>query len=153
MVPGAVLLLTVEMIVGGSEGSTVSGVKIVRVVSLEAGVIERIGEPFPGIDSSRDIEISGEHVSANFYNVSVVLVLWLLFLLGGMIALFVLLPPENESFQHVVFEVASAQRNVGLSSGLTSPGRSRAVKLVLSGNMWVERLTILPVLVLLRGSV
>ena len=151
--PGAMLLLTLAMVVGGSEGSTASGVKIVRVVSLAEGIIERIGEPFPDVKSSRDIEISGEHVSANFYNASVILVLWLTFLFTGAFALFVTLPPESTSFQNVLFEVASAQGNVGLSSGITGPTLSASTKLILIGNMWVGRLTIIPVLILFRGSV
>lgn len=151
--PGAMLLLTLAMVVGGSEGSTASGVKIVRVVSLLKGVFERVSEPFPDIDSSREIEIGGEHASANFYNASVILVLWLTFLILSVFTLFVLLPPGGASFQNVVFEVASAQGNVGLSSGITTATLTPAVKLVLVVNMWVGRLTIIPILVLLRGSV
>lgn len=70
----AMLLLTLAMTVGGSEGSTVCGVKIVRVASFVQGIRERIRAPFPENDSSREIDISGEHVSSNFYNASIILV-------------------------------------------------------------------------------
>ena len=149
----AMLLLTLAMIVGGSEGSTASGVKIVRVVSLVQGIRERVREPFPGNDPSREIEISGEHVSSNFYNASIILSLWVAFLLAGVFALLITLPSESASLQAVLFEVASAQGNVGLSSGVTSADQSPIVKVVLMVNMWVGRLTIIPVLVLVRGVV
>lgn len=85
------------------------------------GIHERIREPFPDTDLSREIEIPGEHVSTDFYNASVILTLRLAFLVTGVFALFVALPSESTSVQNVVFEVASAQGNVGLSSGITTP--------------------------------
>lgn len=149
--PVTMLMLTGAMVVGGSEGSTASGVKIVRVVSLAKGIRERISEPFPDVDPSRDIEISGEHVSANFYNASIILTLWLGFLLAGVFALFIVLPPGQVSLQQALFEVAGAQGNVGLSTGITTASLSTSAKLVLMFHMWIGRLTIIPVLVLLRG--
>ena len=151
--PITILTLTVAMIVGGAERSTASGIKVVRVVSLSKGIQERIKEPFPGTDTSREIEIFDEHVSANYYNASIVLILWLTYLLAGVFALLVVLPPASASLQNVVFEVASAQGNVGLSSGITSPDLSTSAKLTLMLNMWVGRLTIIPVLILFHGLV
>ena len=148
----AMLTLTLAMVVGGAEGSTASGVKIVRIVSLAKGVRERVSEPFPDIDPSRDIEISGEHVSANFYNASIILALWLGFLLAGVFVLLLMFSPSQVSLQNAFFEVASAQGNVGLSTGLTTPSLPIGVKLLLMFHMWIGRLTIIPVLVLLRGS-
>ena len=150
--PVAILALTVAMVVGGSEGSTASGVKIVRVVSLAKGIRERVSEPFPDVDPSRDIEISGEHVSANFYNASIILALWLGFLLAGVFALLVALPPGRVSLQQALFEVASAQGNVGLSSGITTARLATSATLLLMFHLWIGRLTIIPVLVLLRGA-
>lgn len=149
----AMLLLTAAMIVGGSEGSTASGIKIVRVVNLAKGVLKWSREPFPDANTSQEIEISGRHVSSNYYNASVVVTLWLTFLLFGTFALLVTMPPESVSLQKVLFEVASAPGNVGLSSGVTSLGLSRAPKFVLMINMWIGRLTIIPILVLFRGTV
>ena len=149
--PVAILTLIVAMVIGGAEGSTASGVKIVRVVSLIKGIRERVSEPFPDIDQSWDIEISGEHVSANFYNASIILALWLGFLLAGVFTLLVALPPGQISLQQALFEVASAQGNVGLSSGITTASLATGAKLVLMFHMWIGRLTIIPVLVLLRG--
>lgn len=122
------------------------------MLSLAKGIRERVSEPFPDVAPLRDIEISGEHVSANFYNASIILTLWLGFLLAGVFALLVALPPSQISLQQALFKVASAQGNVGLSSGITTANLATSAKLVLMFHMWIGRLTIIPVLVLLRGA-
>jgi trk system potassium uptake protein TrkH len=65
----------------------------------------------------------------------------------------VLLLTVDPSFtlENAVFEVASAQGNVGLSSGITGPGMPWPAKVMFLFNMWIGRLEIIPVLVLLRG--
>jgi trk system potassium uptake protein TrkH len=52
-----------------------------------------------------------------------------------------------------MFEVASAQGNVGLSIGITNAGLSYIGKIMLILNMWIGRLEIIPVLMLLRALV
>jgi len=49
-----------------------------------------------------------------------------------------------------MFEVASAQGNVGLSTGITNAGLSWIGKVMLILNMWIGRLEIIPVLMLFR---
>ena len=51
-----------------------------------------------------------------------------------------------------LFEVASAQGNVGLSTGITSPTMPSIAEAFLIFNMWIGRIEIIPVLVLLRAS-
>jgi trk system potassium uptake protein TrkH len=54
----------------------------------------------------------------------------------------------------VLFTVASAQANVGLVSGIVTPSSpmlESGPKLMLTLNMWVGRLEIIPVLVLFRA--
>jgi trk system potassium uptake protein TrkH len=53
----------------------------------------------------------------------------------------------------VIFEVASAQSNVGLSTGITNAGLSCIGKVMLILNMWIGRLEIIPVLMLFRAFV
>jgi trk system potassium uptake protein TrkH len=55
------------------------------------------------------------------------------------------------TLENAIFEVASAQGNVGLDSGITGPGMPWPAKVVFLFNMWIGRLEIIPVLVLLRG--
>jgi trk system potassium uptake protein TrkH len=54
------------------------------------------------------------------------------------------------SFINSLFEVASAQGNVGLSVGIVSPNLHILGKVVLIIEMWVGRLEILPVIMFLQ---
>ncbi|MFC7009128.1 potassium transporter TrkG [Halalkalicoccus sp. GCM10025704] len=56
----------------------------------------------------------------------------------------------DQPLEVVLFEVASAQGNVGLSAGVTGPTMPDAAKAVLMANMWIGRLEIIPVIALLR---
>ena len=50
-----------------------------------------------------------------------------------------------------LFEVASAQGNVGLSMGIVSPAMPDLVEILMIFNMWIGRLEIIPAIVLLKG--
>jgi trk system potassium uptake protein TrkH len=52
-----------------------------------------------------------------------------------------------------IFEAASAQSTVGLSSGITDPGMPATIELVFIFQMWVGRLEIFPVIILLRALI
>nr|WP_279383425.1 potassium transporter TrkG [Methanobacterium formicicum] len=49
-----------------------------------------------------------------------------------------------------LFEVASAQGNVGLTMGIVSPTMPDLAELFLIFNMWIGRIEIIPALVLLK---
>jgi len=51
----------------------------------------------------------------------------------------------------VIFEVCSAQGNVGLTTGITHIDMSSIAKIMLIFNMWIGRLEIIPVIVLARS--
>jgi trk system potassium uptake protein len=61
--------------------------------------------------------------------------------------------PERFTLSEVILEVASAQSNVGLSTGITHPDMPWPGKLTLIACMWVGRLEIVPVMILVVGSV
>lgn len=153
----AVLLLTAAMGLGGAAGSTASGVKIIRAISVSRGLREIVRDPFPDeeLEESLDESVSGRYASANYWKASVVVLLWLVAYLLGVFALLATLPsgPDIVSVQNALFTVASAQGNVGLTSGIATPSTPlmpAPAKVVLTMNMWVGRLEIIPVLVLLR---
>jgi len=73
----------------------------------------------------------------------------LLFLFTGICVLSSVVGPQFQ-LGEVMFEVASAQGNVGLSTGITNAGLSCIGKVMLILNMWIGRLEIIPVLMLFR---
>lgn len=56
-------------------------------------------------------------------------------------------------FPQVIFEVASALSNVGLSSGLMTPNSPVLVKIVFIFDFWIGRLEIWPVLLLISITI
>ena len=51
-----------------------------------------------------------------------------------------------------LFEIASAQGNVGLSVGITQPKMPVLPKIFLIIGMWIGRIEIIPALVLIKGG-
>jgi trk system potassium uptake protein TrkH len=54
------------------------------------------------------------------------------------------------SLADAIFESASAQGTVGLSTGISDPGMSPVLETVYIIQMWAGRIEIIPILVLLR---
>jgi len=69
------------------------------------------------------------------------------------IGVFVILHTMHVSVEDAIFEVCSAQGNVGLSVGVTAIDMNSVAKFMLILNMWVGRLEIIPILVLLRAII
>lgn len=57
------------------------------------------------------------------------------------------------SMADAIFESASAQGTVGLSSGITDPSMHPILEMVYIIQMWAGRLEVIPVLVLLRVAI
>ena len=148
-------LLSIAMIIGGAAGSTAGGIKLFRLILLAKGVkwkMRRIflppkstfgyklGEKILGREEA--IEEMGEAAILSF--------LWLILLLFG---IFIVMLTTHANLANSVFEVCSAQGNVGLSVGITSLGMNPIAKFMLILNMWVGRLEIIPILVFIRAII
>ena len=83
---------------------------------------------------------------------TLITLLWIIFLFVGIIALLHVVPSMYH-LEDVIFEVCSAQGNVGLSTGITNANMSSIGKVVLIFNMWIGRLEIIPVLMLFRSVI
>lgn len=150
--PLAQLTVSAGMVVGAAAGSTAGGIKLIRLITLVKGAVYRIGGVFYPRQSVRHLRIDGRvlsdgEVSREFEEAAIIALLWLLFLGAGSVILLVSVPAPLEN---VLFEVASAQGNVGLSAGITGPDMPTVAKVTFLFNMWIGRLEIIPVLVLLR---
>ncbi|CCQ33271.1 TRK potassium uptake system protein [Halorhabdus tiamatea SARL4B] len=152
----AQLLVAFGMFVGGAAGSTVGGIKLIRGLTLIKGIRYKIGDVFYPDSAVRRLDIDGrrlteEEVNREFVEAAIIAVLWTTFLVVGTFLLLVVLPAEEFSLSNAFFEVASAQGNVGLSSGITGPESLPTLgKISFLGHMWIGRLEIIPVLVALR---
>ena len=153
---GATLLTCVGMLTGAAAGSTVSGLKLIRVITLVKGTIWQIQEVFRPDSAIRYLQIgerrlSEQQAQREYTEATVVFILWITFLAIGVAVLLRVLPP-GYPLEYVIFDVMSAQSNVGLDSGITGPDMPETAKGMLIINMWVGRLEIIPVAVLI-GSV
>jgi len=149
------LLLAAAMFIGGAAGSTAGGIKVMRMLILLKGVqwrFRKIVSPRRAIVPFRfgTTTIDESEVGQRLEDASLITFLWLILLGLGIVVLLHTVSREY-TLSDVVFEVASAQGNVGLSVGITQPTMSLASKLTLCFNMWIGRLEIIPVLMLGRA--
>lgn len=143
--PAAAHLVVIgAMIVGGAAGSTAGGIKLIRVRRslLESSARGSDIYQSSGVAS----EVAGEP-SIEFDSAAAIAVLWFVLLLVAAFVALLVLPPDAYDTSAVLFEVASAQGNVGLSAGIVDSTAPDELKLALVGSMWIGRLEIVPVVV------
>ncbi len=152
-------ILSILMVMGGGYGSTSSALKMIRVViiiyavawvvkkflySRKAVIPFKIGRQTYPVEEIR---------VATLYSILYIIVLCL-----GALAFMATQAPDgfyglngSETYTAAdsLFEVASAEGNVGLTTGITNSEMAGHLKVVLIIEMWVGRLEIFPVLTLL----
>jgi trk system potassium uptake protein TrkH len=153
---GGKLLLAGAMTLGGAAGSTVGGIKIIRAYTIGRGIAWQFGRVFLPANAVvtaniGDRTLDRESMEREFSEAAIVSLLWLGLLVAASL-LMVNLAPAEFSYADALFEVASAQGNVGLSTGIVGPTMDPRLEGMLVLNMWVGRLEIIPVLVLLRSA-
>lgn len=151
------LVLAIAMVIGGAAGSTVGGIKLIRLILLYKGVVwkfKKVSLPPTTVTLFKlgSKSLSSEEANEEVAEAALVSFLWVVFLLAGVFVLLQIVPAEY-TLGDVIFEVASAQGNVGLSTGITGPWMGTIGKVTLMFNMWIGRLEIIPVLMLLRLAV
>ncbi|WP_297979969.1 TrkH family potassium uptake protein [uncultured Methanobrevibacter sp.] len=143
----AIMLL---MIMGGSSGSTVGAVKILRIITFLKSTnitVRKIVRPEGNVVKSKigKRELNDREMSeATSY---IALYLFIL-IVAWTILLFYTNDPVNS-----LFDVTSTIGNVGLSTGLINGNLSTIPKLVLILLMWMGRLEIIPILLTARLGV
>ena len=142
------------MILGGAAGSTAGGLKQIRVAVLYHGLRWRFQRIRLRPHQLDRYELDGEALEESeatrlVQDAGMLAALWAVFLWAGILVMIHLVPERPLS--EVVLEIASAQGNVGLSTGITHPSLPWAGKLTLMLSMWIGRLEIIPVLILLSS--
>jgi len=92
-------------------------------------------------------KLNEEQAQREYIEATVVFVLWLTFLAIN-VAVFLHVLPLAHPLEYIIFDVMSAQSNVGLDSGITGPTMPDTAKAMLILNMRVGRLEIILVAVL-----
>jgi len=149
----AKLILSFAMVVGGAAGSTAGGIKLFRAILLAKGTGWRIRK---ALSTPRRVfvyklgkkPLSAEEAFEEVNEAAIISFMWMLLLFVGVLIISYVLP--QQPLDNVIFEVCSAQGNVGLTSGITSPSMPGIAKITLIFNMWRGRLEIIPLLVLIK---
>jgi trk system potassium uptake protein len=143
------IILTACMIIGMAAGSTTGAIKLIRIVTLVKGIYWEVIKILSPEGSVLPRKIAGKTVqdaeikeagSYTFLYLLLIFISWLVFMAygyGGVDAL---------------YEISSAQGNVGLSVGIVSPTMPTIPEILLIIGMWVGRIEIIPALVLLKGG-
>ncbi len=141
-------ILTILMIFGGGYGSTASALKLIRVVVIFYALIWLISRMLLPESVVHKLEVGGKHYRhEEIMEVATYAVLYLVVLVAGALVFMY----GGHSAADALFEVASAEGNVGLSVGITGPNMPAHQKIVLIIEMWAGRLEIFPVLVLITS--
>ncbi|WP_338729543.1 TrkH family potassium uptake protein [Haladaptatus sp. DJG-WS-42] len=154
---GGKVILSGAMTMGGAAGSTVGGIKIIRGYTIGRGIRWQFRRVFLPANAVVTLKMDGRTLHRNemereFAEAAIVTLLWLILLIVGSVLLTNLAGPDF-TYADALFEVASAQGNVGLSTGITGPTMPRLAEGMLILNMWVGRLEIIPILVFVRAAI
>lgn len=144
----AILILMTLMLIGGSSGSTVGAIKLIRVIIFFKGVYKHVEEILSPEGRMIPIKISGQKISEkNIANSGTYITLYFVFILiaWSLFCLFGYDPFKS------LFGVVSLQSNIGLELGIINNGLSPILKVVSIFSMWIGRLEIYPVLIFIRG--
>lgn len=148
------LILAFAMIIGGAAGSTAGGIKLFRAILLYNGVGWRIKR---AISTPRRVfvhkfggkALSKEMAMDLINEAAIISFIWVILLTVGILVITNRFP--NETLGNAIFEVCSAQGNVGLTTGITSINMDPIAKTMLIFNMWIGRLEIIPIIVLVKS--
>lgn len=153
---GSILFISlIAMVIGGAYGSTVGGIKMIRVLLIFKGLFWQINNIFSSERSIKVVKFNGKRLLPEEMNKDIALVatfvfIYLIFLMTGTLISYYTMG-EGFELKHALFESASAQGTVGLSCGITHPDMSIGLEITYILQMWVGRLEIIPVLVLFRS--
>lgn len=146
--PFVIICLMCLILTGGSNGSTVGAIKLVRMITFFKGIYRHIREVLSPEGRVVPIKLHGNRIpekaisqSGNFITLYLMFIMftWALFCLFG-----------YDPFKSL-FATMSLQGNNGLELGIINSALHPVLKVVSMFNMWTGRLEIYPVLITLRA--
>jgi trk system potassium uptake protein TrkH len=148
-------IVVTAMIVGGCAGATVGGIKVIRAVLLLKGLRWQINKVFFSRHAIKTVSFNHKfllpaEMNKQLARAGVFTLLYALFVfVSTMFTVWFM--GEGYTLADAIFESASAQGTVGLSTGITDPDMSSVLECVYILQMWAGRLEIIPVLVLINA--
>jgi len=137
------LILMGLMVIGGSSGSTAGGIKVSRLIIFIKSIYWRIKELILPKNSFFQKKFEGKKIDdSKIRQVNQFILLYLLLIIMGVFVLTL----QGMSLTSALFNIISAQGNVGLQLGEIVPTMPFASKIMLILSMWIGRLEIIPVL-------
>jgi trk system potassium uptake protein TrkH len=144
----SLLIIIVLMLIGGSSGSTVGSIKVIRVITFLKGINLTTLNLLSPEGRVIGVKIGGKTIQEKeIRESSAYIALFLVFVLISWLVLLV----YGYDPLYSLFNVISAQGNNGVWIGSTCSLLPDELKYLLVGNMWIGRLEIIPVLVLVRS--
>ena len=143
-----ILCLICLMLTGGSNGSTVGAIKLVRMITFFKGIYRHIQEILSPEGRVVPVTLQGHKIpeksiaqAGNFITLYMMFIMftWALFCLYG-----------YDPFRSF-FAVVSLQGNNGLDLGIINSSLNPIIKIASMFNMWTGRLEIYPVLITFRA--
>jgi trk system potassium uptake protein len=137
------LFLVIITIIGGAAGSTAGGIKLSRAIIFVKGIYWKIKASVLPENSFFKRSYAGQKISLKeVKEINQFILLWIVFIAIGTL----ILVGYGYSIDDSLLEVASAQSNAGISTGITSMEMPIGVEIMLIINMFVGRLEIIPIL-------
>ena len=143
-----ILIIMVLMLIGGSNGSTVGAIKLMRVITFSKGIYKNLREILSPPGSVFKMKINDKEItendaaqSGNYIALYLILIIftWSLLCVYG-----------HDPFDSLFFTM-SMQGNIGLEIGQLSQTIEWPLKAIGMFNMWTGRLEIYPVLITFRA--
>ncbi len=150
-------IVAFAMFIGGASGATVGGTKMIRAIVIKKGVFWQINKTFFSENTIRKVKINrksllSEEMNEEFTKAAAFAILFfLLIIISAFLTTY--LTDDQFRFTDALFESASAQATVGLSTGITDPSMSTSLEIIYIVQMWAGRLEIFPVLTLFRALI
>ncbi len=143
----SLIILMILMLIGGSSGSTVGGLKLIRIITVLKGMNLTVTNLVSPEGRVVNTKIAGKRINEReIKEASAYIALFFMFLVFGW---FMMTLYGYDTFT-ALFDVISIQSNNGLSTGIVFGGLPTPLKLTLIFLMWIGRLEIIPILVVFR---
>ncbi|MBS3993025.1 MAG: TrkH family potassium uptake protein [Bacteroidetes bacterium] len=147
-------IVVCAMIIGGSAGGTVGGIKIIRALLLQKGLKWHINKVFLSKNTVKSVHFDNrlllpEEMNSELSRAGIFTLFYILFVFVSTLFTAYFMSGDF-SLADAIFESASAQGTVGLSTGITDPSMNPILEGIYIVQMWAGRIEIIPILILLR---